>query len=435
MITFFSLKIKNNISNLYRNKIVKDSSWSVLGSVLGYGFSLLAGIIIARYMGSQSYGQYGMIKNTLLYVSIVSTFGLGITSTKFIAENIISKLIKLEDIYLSTVLLTSFISFIFGSILFFFSYDISIILDAPSLSNPLKITAFILFFNSLNSAQVGLMSGFSLFKEIAISRFVYGVVLLLFSVPLFWYFDFNGAIFGLLLSYVFSCFVNHLFLNKKVKLFFLNYREATFKNTLSYLLKFSFPITIQEGIYAFTRWFSLFILVKYSNYEQLGLYSAAVQWAVVILFIPNMLRNVTLSHLSKTYNNPSRHKKILLLMLAIGGVATLVPSIIVVISAKYIVAFYGVTFSSMVLVLQVVSLSTIFDSAINIVTQDYISVNKTWFISVSRSLCDLLIPVITFLLIKNNVGGAMSLVLSNAFIKIALCAFLVFNKLYSKKNG
>lgn len=68
------------------SSLAKDSFWAVLGSVVGKGLSLIAGILIARFLGKEIYGEYGLIKNTLIYLAIVSTFGFGYTATKYVAE-------------------------------------------------------------------------------------------------------------------------------------------------------------------------------------------------------------------------------------------------------------------------------------------------------------------------------------------------------------
>src|SRR5690606_35536541 len=71
---------------LINSKLVKDSFWAIFGNVLGKGLSLLAAIIIARLLGKDVYGEYGILINTVGIILIFSNFGLNYTTTKYIAE-------------------------------------------------------------------------------------------------------------------------------------------------------------------------------------------------------------------------------------------------------------------------------------------------------------------------------------------------------------
>ena len=61
------MDITNLKRRLLNSKLFKDSTWALLGSVLGKGLSLVAGIAVARFLGKEIYGEYGMIKNTLFH--------------------------------------------------------------------------------------------------------------------------------------------------------------------------------------------------------------------------------------------------------------------------------------------------------------------------------------------------------------------------------
>lgn len=70
------------------------------------------------------------------------------------------------------------------------------------------------------------------------------------------------------------------------------------EDSVSDLLKFSFPIALQEISYAICNWAGILLLTKMSSLSEVGLYTATAQWNAVITMIPGMLANVVLSHLS-----------------------------------------------------------------------------------------------------------------------------------------
>ena len=59
---------------LQKSALFKDSMWSLIGSTIGRGLSLVAGILVARFLGKDIYGEYGIIKTTLVYIEIFFSF-------------------------------------------------------------------------------------------------------------------------------------------------------------------------------------------------------------------------------------------------------------------------------------------------------------------------------------------------------------------------
>ena len=47
------------------SRLIKGFSWSVAGSAISQGLTLLASIVVARYLGKIQYGELGIIQSTL----------------------------------------------------------------------------------------------------------------------------------------------------------------------------------------------------------------------------------------------------------------------------------------------------------------------------------------------------------------------------------
>ena len=94
------------LGRLSKSKIFRDSSWAVLGNGFGNGLLLLAGIIIARLLGRDLYGEYGLAKTTILCISGFATFGLGISSTKYVAKAMCEDPKHLRSIINSSLIIT-----------------------------------------------------------------------------------------------------------------------------------------------------------------------------------------------------------------------------------------------------------------------------------------------------------------------------------------
>ena len=404
-------KINFYKSKLAGNRFVTDSLWSLLGNVIGKGLALVAGIVVARFLGNEIYGEYGMIRNTLISISLFSTFGLGYTATKYVAELKTSNPEHLPIILRYAEKTTLVISGLMSILLFIFSNHIAtIVLKAPHLDYPLKIVAAWIVFNALTTTQIGILAGFGEFKQLAkINGFV-GFITFVLSFGFTWFWDLNGALTALLIAQIVNWFLNFRLVRKNIPQLPNKIRDKKFAKEI---LNFSFPIALQEGVYSIIYWSLSYLLIRLSTYGELGLYSAAMQWNALILFIPSILRNVILSHLSAATND-KQHARVLNLTLAINFFSTLIPFLIVLIFSNFIIKFYGPSFEGLGLVLKIATLSTVFLSLSNVYAQAYLSKGKNWLMLGFRSIRDLgtLAITIYFLISFKGEKGAYYLTMS-----------------------
>ena len=51
---------------VFASKLFEDSFWAIVGSITSRALGLGSAIIVARLLGKSIYGEYGMIRNTVL---------------------------------------------------------------------------------------------------------------------------------------------------------------------------------------------------------------------------------------------------------------------------------------------------------------------------------------------------------------------------------
>ena len=168
---------KNNFSRYSKNRFISDSFWALTGNVIGRGLALLAGIIVARFLGKDIYGEYGIIKNTILSVSLFSTFGLGYTATKYVAEYKSTNSALITSILRYSENITLLISGFFTFLIFLFSNYIAVkYLKAPHLNIPLKLISVWILFNAMTTTQIGILAGLGEFKQLAKINAIIGII-------------------------------------------------------------------------------------------------------------------------------------------------------------------------------------------------------------------------------------------------------------------
>lgn len=393
---------QNLIARWRNSALLKDSSWSLIGNIVGKGFSLIAGIVVARCLGKEVYGEYGIIKSTLLMIALFSSFGLGISATKFIAEAKENCPSKLRSIELSCNLIALIVSGIIAFFVFLFADKISVLIEAPHLTNILRWSSFAIVLNAINTTQIGILGGFKAYKITAKNNIIAGIATFLATIPLTIIYGFVGAIIALLFSLTINCLINGISIRKLLPWGKDNIDRLQFNSIIS----FSFPIALQESLYSITSWLASFVIIKYSNYGELGICSAATQWAAVLAFVPGALRNVALSHFSSANSDAEKSNLILKKLVIINLFSTMLPCIVVWIFSGIICSFYGNQFIGLQRVLNVMAFGAVINSLTNILTQELIAQNQNWFLFYSRFIRDLGIILITYSALRLFLGGA-----------------------------
>ena len=409
-----------------KNRTIIDSFWAVLGSFVLRFLGLVAGIVVARFLGAKSFGEYGILKNMVLSLSVFSTFGLGFNATKYIAQNKSSK-VNLKLIIYRCNIIVGVTSLLFSIFCFIFSnYVATVMLREPSLVGYVKIAAFWIFFNSITTLQNAILAGFGNYKMIAKLSSVSGVATFILTVGLTYYFSLKGAFYALLIAQIYNCIINYFAISKISDENKFSDDEHIISLSDEYNIKAmlfsSLPLTLHEIVFSFFSWFCSYLIIYFSNYTELGIYQAASQWYLIIIFIPGVLKNVILSSLS---NDPSSSKSIIKSMFVINLLSTVIPAIIIILGSGIIGKIYGKSFDGSRTIIIILCAAAILSGLNNIYIQKFISMGKNWIVLWSRLIMELVFVGAFFLLmhffkITISIIVAFSMVISASFYLLFL---------------
>lgn len=283
-------------------RLVRGTFWSIFGAVISRGLMLAASILVARMLGREVYGEYGIIRSTVNMFLIFAGFGLGLTATKHVAEFRDSDPARAGRI----IAISSMFAMVTGllaavGLLIFAPFLAERTLNAPHLAGVLRIGGIILFINALNGAQTGALAGFEAFK--AIARVNLGVGLA--SFPLLvggaYLGGLEGVVWALGLNMAINWLLNHIALRKEAKRFKVPFTFKGCTKEWPILWKFSLPATLGGIMVEPARWICGAILVNQAEgYGQMGLFTAALTFQMIILFAGNMIGAPMLSMLSNS---------------------------------------------------------------------------------------------------------------------------------------
>lgn len=419
---------KKRIEQKCKSKLFKDSFWALFGNSIGKVLALLLGIVLANMLGSEDFGKYGLIKNSLFYLSICSTFGLGITGTKYIAQYKEEKE-KINNICHDILTISVFTSGIIAILIIIFADNLTVMLEMGNMGNILRLSSLAIIFNAINSAQTGILSGFKMFKTISNYNLITGIFTFILGTIFTYFWKLEGAIVALGMSYVFNYFLNAYSLKNIRRKLPAMTPNIDFKLQM---INFSLPLAMQEGLLALSSWSIIIVLVKLASYSDYGIYSAAHQWTAAISFIPAILKNVTLSYLSDQQAN---HKNILKKMIFVNFLAAGGFFLIIFIFSGFIARWYGQSFVGVQSVLNILVFSSILGTLGSVFIQELISRSKNWQSFSITFVKSIIILVVGVGLIKTlGISGAYAIAFGDLSANIAYFSLLIISYKFSEKK-
>ncbi len=150
-----------------KNKIVKDTVFLTAVELVMQGLSLLLNIFITRKLGSDVIGIISLIGSFFMFVTIISSGNIYLSSSRFISEEIGKTTGNPNKVFRYGIISSLTMSIITGAVIFSFSGIISAeILKTPQLKSAVRILAVILPFCSLSTCIKGY---FTAFRRVSVS--------------------------------------------------------------------------------------------------------------------------------------------------------------------------------------------------------------------------------------------------------------------------
>jgi len=326
-------------------RLARGAFWSLGGAMISRSMGLVSSILVARMLGKIGFGELGMIQSTVGMLGTFAGFGLGLTTTKFVAEFKIDNPARAGRI----IGLSSLVSWMTGGVMALLLLALAPwlathTLAAPDLGGLLRVGSILLLLGAINGAQIGTLAGFEAFKSIARINLISGFASFPLMVGGAWWWGVKGAVCGLVISQAFNCLANFLGVRAEVERARVPIAYAGVSKDLAILWHFSLP-AVGSGLFVGpVYWLCSSLLVNGpGGYAQMGLFNAANQWFGALLFLPGVLGQAALPVLAERFGQKDHinSRKILRIYLILN---TLIVAPIVLfgsLASPWIMASYG----------------------------------------------------------------------------------------------
>jgi len=392
-------------------------------------------VIVARYIGQNSFGALGVLNTTLSMFVGFAGLSMGVTATKHVAEFRNSDPARAGKIIGLSHVVSLITGAVIASLVFIFAPAIaSKALNAPALSNLLRLACVILLTNAFNGSISGALVGLEAFKKIAKLNLVLSLVNFIFVFIGVNLLGLTGVIFAMIASAFLSLSANYLILRKLAAQNNIKIQYTGLKSELPILWNFSIPALLSTSIATPVMWLSLTFLVnKPGGYGEMGIFNAAFQWRTFILFIPNIINQASLPIFSNLYGNKNyaAHSKLVTYNLLVICLFSFLVWGIISIFSKQIMSIYGPGFANGSMTMILLTAATVFHVSSGVIGQYMFSTSKIWHIFTVNSIWAVILIISSYYLTsKGSVGLALAYLISYG----ALTACVAYYTFILKRN-
>jgi O-antigen/teichoic acid export membrane protein len=403
--------------------------WSLAGAVISRGFTLGASIVCARLLGKTGFGELGMIQSTVGTFGIFAGLGLGLTATKYVAE-----LREQDPVRVGRILALSAVAALISGILMttilvaMSPFLARSVFGAPNLAGPLAVGAGLVFFGALNGAQTGALAGFEAFQAIAMVNVFAGLTsfpLIVFGV---WRWGIRGAVWGTVAAMTINWALNNRALRRQGKSSGISYEFAGSYKEWRVLHRFTLPAFLASIVVGPAMWICNTLLVHQpEGYAQLGLYTAADRWRLLILFVPTSVFGMVVPVLSNLYGSGDLlgFKRVFRANVLLNSGLALALALVVIVLAPPIMSVFGKTFHSGWPILAILAFSALPEALNTVLGHPLIVAGEMWWRFGFDLLLAALLVTTAFVFIPRwgAVGLALAYCLAFSAASAGLCIF------------
>jgi O-antigen/teichoic acid export membrane protein len=237
-------------------------------------------------------------------------------------------------------------------------------------------------FGAMNGAQTGALTGLEAFQAIARVNLWTGISTLILVTGGTWLGELRGALWGLVAAIAVNWLLNNLAIRRECARAQISYDFRSCTKEWRILYRFSLPAFLASIVVGPAMWLCNALLVNRPNgYAEMGLYTAADKWRLLILFVPTAVVGISLPMLSNLHGegDPLGYNRVFKANLLLNLGLTILPAVGVAILAVPILSTYGVAYTVGWPILLILSFSAVPEALNGVVSYAAISKGLVWW--------------------------------------------------------
>lgn len=342
-------------------RFLRGASWSLIGSVLAQGITLVTMLFVARLLGKEIYGQFVMIQSTLTMFGTFAGFGIGATATRYVAALKNNDKARLGHILALSERTVLFFGLIITVAIVLFCHQLATrVLNSPALTMPLAIAAVAVLFATLDGYQKCLLVGFESMRVYAIGAVAgvtAGMPILLIAAGRY---GLEGVAYALAMSTLIQTGISRILANGELRRNGIVLNSRGCLKEYRVLRDFALPALLAGIMVTPAHWICQAMLANTQNgFAEMAVLGVAMQWFNAVIFVPAVAGKVVAPILTEyvSSGNHADSRRILILAINTNALVALPIAALLALLSPRILSFYGPEFQegSLVLAISVVT--------------------------------------------------------------------------------
>ena len=366
-----------------RARFASGAMWILIGAGLGQLLLALSSIVIARVLGKEVFGEFGMVRNTVMMFGTVAGLGLGITTNKYIAELRDSDPARAGRVLtLTTMLAAASGTLVAIAVALASDYLASDALGAPHLARFVRLCAPLLAMSVVSGVQLGALTGLEQFRVLSLLSTLAGLSLASLGAVGAFAGGIEGAFYGTLIGSFVNVIMMELILGDLRRRKGINVAFDGLWRERQILVSFAIPSMLAGLMVAPVTWAGLRLLfIRHDGAGEAALFQAANQLRMLALFVPSAIAQVVLPLLSNIQADVDslRYQR----AVQVAAVACLVTGAAVAITlmaaSPQMMGLFGTSFSSGWLVLCLMCGAAVLQATNTVIGEALAALSKMWW--------------------------------------------------------
>ncbi|MFH1565805.1 MAG: flippase [bacterium] len=277
--------------------VFKNTFYQILAKIFAAGGTLIGTVLITRFLGAKTFGEYSIVTSFVLSFYLLSDLGINAITVKEFSQD--EKLIKknFTSIFIFRIILGIILVGICNFVLIFFPYS-------SVIKNAIRIGSLLIFFQSLYSTCVIVFQAKLAYRYVAFISFLASLFSLGILLPaVLLHKDIFYLIFSIVIGYAFYPLISIIFLRK-----YLTFsKDAVDIHYWKKVFFLSFPLGIALILNTFMIQADRIILSVMSDTVSVGTYNLAYKLFDFVLVIPTFFMNAMFPIMVMSQND-AKHK-------------------------------------------------------------------------------------------------------------------------------
>jgi O-antigen/teichoic acid export membrane protein len=239
----------------------------------------------------------------------------------------------------------------------------------------------LLLLGALQDASQGVLAGLEAFRALARVTAIAGSALAVGMVAGAGIHGLQGCIIGMVIGMAMGYGVTLIAVRAEVRRAGLSPRLSGWTAEIPALWRFALPTMLAGGVVLPVNWLAGSLLMHQpSGDEEMGVFNAANQLRVVIMYVPGLVATAGLPVLTQLWRHTtgSEYFRLIRLKVAIGLIAASLLAIPAILAAPWIMAGFGPGYPEGVPVLRVLACAAVITATLNMIGQAIVSEGRMW---------------------------------------------------------